>query len=263
LIIGFSLIIISFLFVTITEFNEFLAKFDYVGILVVMIGFILIASSSSSEKINNYNKYLASTFYFIGHDLEQNSDIQSEIYIGKMGKHLKNCDRIINTIDNSLRGGIYVKNTSNYINQLNKFIKLLNGYYVNHPKYDIDKADITQQIIQLADLIHNDNGCITDGHIKLIDLLCNDLTKHDVKEKSLYVSKTEKIRYTYKSITNGIPYNFRLLIYIVLIMFVAYYSINYMALSKDINQDAAFGFAVTGSIAALVPALMIKDYIIK
>jgi hypothetical protein len=117
--------------------------------------------------------------------------------------------------------------------------------------------------LTLADLIHNDNEYITDKHIDLIDLLSTDLTKNDVMEKPLNISKTEKIISTYETISSGIPYSFKLITYIIFIVFVVYNLINYVALSKGIAQETVFGMAITGSIAALVPALMVRDHIIK
>lgn len=263
LIIGSSLIIISFLILFLTGSIEYLAKFRIVSFIVAFIGVGIYTYSSFIKKSHISHKYLASMLYFIGHTLEKNSDIQSRIYVDKMNKHIKNCDAIINTINKSLIEAIYVKNTSNYAKKLNSLIKLLNEFYINHQEYDIDKADIAQQIIQLADLIHDDNGYITDKHITLIDLLSGNLIDDGVVEKTLYISKNENFLSAFKTISSGIPYTFKLVVYIALIIFIAYNLISYVALSKGISQDTAFGMALTGSIAALVPALMVRDQIIK
>lgn len=260
--LGFSIIIICYLLFPLSEYIESSEILKYVAVIGMFIGFFVLLSGSPTI-IDDYNKYLASMIYFIGHTLEKNSDIQSTMYISRMDNHLKNCDEIINTINGSFRDAMYVKNTSSYIEKLNKLIKLLNEFYINYPKYSIDKADIALQIIQLADLIHDDNGYITDKHINLIDLLSTDLTKNGVMEKTLYIPKTKNIISTCKTIRSEIPYNFKLVTYIALITLGGYKFIYYLALSEGITQDAAFKLAIGGCIAALVPALMVRDHIIK
>ena len=263
LIWGMGLAIISFLFVFITEYVDYLVKFQNLAFIAFFIGLVLFGYSNNTGKSDIYHKYLASMLYFCGHSLGKNSDFGSKLYIDKMDKHLKNCDKIITTINDSLIDGIYVKNTTDYVKKLRSLIKLLNKYYSSHQDYIIDKVDIAVQIIQLADLIHDDNGCITIKHITLIDLLSKNFKDGGVVEKTLYISKTEKIRSKIKTISSEIPYTFKLVAYIAIIIFIAYNLIYYIALSKDISQDDAFRLALTVSIASLVPALMVKDQIIK
>ena len=253
--------ILCFIFIVATESIDFLEQYIFLLPIPIIIGFFLLIVSI--DRSHNYNKHLGSILYYVGYELKNNFDTQSSTYISKMDAHLKNCDEIIKTVNLSLRGSIYAKYTLNYTEKLSKLIKLLNEFYVNHPKYSADKIDIAQQIIELADLIHDDNRYITDKHIKLIDCLISDLTKHDVIEKRLYVSKTQKITSTCKSIYDNASYNTKLFVYIVVVIFVAYNLINVLALSKDLTQDAAFGYSIIGTVGLLVPALQIKDNIIK
>jgi hypothetical protein len=150
-IIGFNIVIIGSSFLLIILSVESLEKFYNVAATIFFIGiFIFMILYLKNRKIDNYNKYLASMIYLIGYNLEKNSDTQSAIYIKKMDNYIKNCDQIIKIINNSLSESIYVKNTSSYIKKINESIKLLNEFYINYQKYDIDKADIAQQIIQLV-----------------------------------------------------------------------------------------------------------------
>ena len=259
--VAFGLYLLCFIFLVLAESIEYLVNYQFLLLIPIVIGFFLFVASI--DRSHNYNKHLGSMLYYIGSELKNNSDPQSSMYISNMGAHLKNCDKIIKAVTISLRGSIYAKYTLNYTKKLSILVELINEFYVNYPKYDADKIDIAQQIIELANLIHDDNRCITDKHIKLIDCLISDLTKHDVMRKKLYVSKTQKITSTCKTTYNDAPYNFKLLAYIAVIIFVAYHLINVVALSKGITQDTAFGFAIGGSIGLLVPALLIKDNIIK
>ncbi len=122
---------------------------------------------------------------------------------------------------------------------------------------------LSKKIIQLADIIHSDKGYVTPEHVNLINSLVDDLRREDVKEKPLYVSKIKGITPMFKTRWGGLPDSLKLIIYIVIVFFIAYEFITYVALTKGIPQETAFGYAVGGSIAALVPALMIKDYILK
>jgi len=260
-IVGLGLIIISFLSMTISSFLENLYYLEYLSYIFIIIGTFLLIFSVRREKY--IPKYLASMIYFIGYNLEKNSDKDSKIYVSQMDKHLKNCDKILKKINRSIFDSLYVKNTKDYIIKLNKLIKLLNEFYINYPEYDINKSDISIQIIQLADLIQSDNGCVTDEHFKLIDLLVTDLTKKDVNEKPLNIFIIERIRLKLKAFIDGTPYSFKLIAYIIFTMVISYHLIYYLCLSKGISQEIALGYAIAGAVGLLIPALMIKDYIIK
>jgi hypothetical protein len=201
--------------------------------------------------------------YSVGFHLEKNSDPESTLYISKMDSYLKNLVAIIKNINFSLRGATYVNNTRDYLKKLTKIIELINEYYINYPKYKIDKSIISKKMFQLADIMHNDKGYVTPEHINLINSLVDDLIIDNVKEKPIYVSKIKLIAPMLKTHWGGLPDSLKLIIYIVVVFFIAYEFITYVALTKGIPQETAFGYAVGGSIAALVPALMIKDYILK
>lgn len=262
-IVGLGLIIIGFLSAIIYSFLENLYYLEYISYIFAGIGIFLVTFAFSFRREDYIHKYLASMIYFIGYNLEKNSDTKSKIYISQMDKHLKNCDKILKTIDGSIISSLYVKNTEDYIIKLNTLIKLLNELYINYPEYDINKTDVSIKIIQLADLIQSDNGCVTDEHFKLIDLLVTDLTKKDVNEKPLNIFIIERIRLKLKAFIDGIPYSFKLIAYIIFIIVISYHLIYYLCLSKGISQEIALGYAIAGVVGLLIPALMIKDSIIK
>ena len=257
-ILGLLFIIIGFFLAILYE-----STLDILALIFIIFGSFLFAIYFSKKLPYPLSNYLASMFYSIGINLEKNSDTESKIYLDKMDKYLKNCDTIIKNVDFSLREGLYIESIKEYTKKLNKFARLLNQYYNNYSNYSIEKSEIAKKIIQLANLIHGDKEYLTDKHFDLINSMTNDLTNNNVEEKRLYASKTENIKNIFRKSINSIPYNVKLIVYIILVLFISYNLIIYWASNKGISNDVAFGFAITGSIAALVPALMIKDYILK
>jgi len=227
-----------------------------------IIGFFLF-SVYFNKKLSVVSKYLASMIYSIGFNLEKNSDPESKIYISNMENYLKNCDAIIKVVYTSLIRALYVKSTREYLKKLNQTIRLLNEYYVNYAIYEINKSEIVGKITNLANLIHKDEGYVTPEHFALINSLVDDFKRQDVKEKPLHISKTEEIISVSKAFIGGVPYTLKLIIYITFVFLITYKLIDFMALSKGVTQDTAFGYAIAGGIGALVPALMIKEHILK
>ena len=257
-ILGLLFIIIGFTLAILYE-----STLDLLALIFIIFGSFLFAMYFSKELPYPLSNYLASMFYSLGINLEKNSDTESKIYLDKMDKYLKNCDNIIKNVDFSLRGGLYIKSIKEYTKKLNKLTRLLNQYYNNYSNYSIEKSEIAKKTIQLANLLHRDKEYLTDKHFDLINSMTNDLTNNNVEEKRLYASKTENIKNIFRKSISSIPYNVKLIVYIILVLIISYNSIIYWASNKGISNDTAFGFAITGSIAALVPALMIKDYILK
>ena len=260
-IIGLVLLCIFFVTVTLPEVknNELLRWLNFT---ILCIGTLLFAMYFNKNP-SYVSKYLASMIYLIGFNLEKNSDTDSKIYLNNMENYLKKCDAIIADVHSSLFGALYINGTREYVNKLTRTIKLLNEYYANYKKYDLNKSEIATTITKLADLIHNDKGYVTSEHFDLINSLTDDLTSQDVNEKTLHISKIERITSVSKAFILGLPNIIKLIIYVVLVFFITYELINYMAISKGIAENIAFGYAIVGGIGALVPALMIKESIIK
>lgn len=256
--------ILGLTFIAIGLFSAVLYEdtLDNVAYIIFTLGVILFIVYFSKKLPYPLSNYLASMFYSIGINLEQNSDTESKIYLDKMDKQFKICDNIIKNVDSSLREGLYVKSTENYVKKLNELIGLLNEFYNNYSNFSIEKSEIAKKIIQLANLMHGDKEFITDKHFDLINSITGDLTNNDVKEKRLYASKTKDIKNIFKTSVNSIPYKLKLIVYIILVLIISYNLIIYGASNAGISNDVAFGFAITGSITALVPALMVKDHLL-
>lgn len=239
--------------------NSLLSLLNFALLIIGMFLFTIYFN----KKVSGVSKYLASMIYSIGFNLEKNSDPESKIYISNMENYLKNCDAIIGVINNSLISALYVKSTKDYLKKLRQTIRLLNEYYNNYTKYEINKSEIVGKIINLANLIHKDAEYVMPEHFAIINSLVNDFTHQNVKEKPLHISKTEKIISVSKGFIGGVPYTIKLIIYIILVFSITYELINFLALSKGITQDTAFGYAIAGGIGALVPALMVKEHLLK
>lgn len=241
-----------------TKFVTLVVLFSY--FILMIVGLLY---SIATKKLSPVSKYLAAMIYSIGFNLEKNSDSKSKIYINNMENYLKNCDNIIADVSSSLVRASYVNITEDYLEKLDQIIRLLNEYCSNYEKYTLNKSEIALKITKLADLIHGDNGYVTDEHVDIIKSLERDFVGQEMNEKPLHISKTERIMSASKAFILGLPYTLKLFIYVAFVFLVTYGLITYVALSKGIPQDDAFGYAIVGGIGALVPALMVKEHILK
>lgn len=263
-ILGFVLVALGFLIIVI--FNEIIENNEvikYSTLAITFLGFFLIGAYTN-RKLPRAPKYLASMIYSIGYNLDRNSDPESAHYIYKMDKYLKDCNGIIENVESSLNEALYVNNTREYLNNLKQLIGLLNEYYIHYSKCkNFPVSYISANLMSLADIMRNDKGYITPEHSKLITSLIQDLKSSNINEKPIYISRKERIISKIKILYQGTPYNLKLVIYIMVVSFIVYELIYYLALDKGILPNTAFGYAIGGSIAALVPAIMIKDHILK